>query len=105
MTNRIPFSILFENQNIDFFFDSHPESSNPKHVTVLASKVLNLLDKELKKNKISDGDLLQALALVTSVRIFCSNFDSVKLRSFSDNLIESTIRNIKNGKSSRIGKA
>ena len=105
MTNRLPFSILFENQNIDFFFDCHSESSNPEHVTKLASKVLDLLDKELKNKKISDGDLLQALALVTSVRIFCSNFDSVKLRSFSDNLIESTIRNIKNGKSSRIGKA
>ena len=105
MTNRIPFSLIFENQNIDFFFDSHHESPNPKHVTELASKVLNLLDKEIKKKKISDGDLLQALALVTSVRIFCSNFDSVKLRKFSDNLIESTIRNIKEGKSTRIGKA
>ena len=56
MSNRIPFSILFENQNIDFFFDSHSESSNPEHVTNLASKVLDLLDKDLKNNKISDGD-------------------------------------------------
>ena len=105
MPNKIPFSILFENQNIDFFFDNHSESSYCKHTTELASKILNLVDKELKNNKISDGDLLQALALVTSVRIFCSNFDSVKLRSFSDNLIKNTIRNIKNGKFTRIGKA
>lgn len=105
MINRIPFSLLFENQNIDFFFDSHSESPNPRDVTKLASKILNLIDKELKNNKMSDGDLIQALALVTSVRIFCANFDSVKLRNFSDNLIESTIHNIKNGKSTRIGKA
>ncbi len=105
MNNRIPFSIIFENQNIDFFFDAHNETANPEFVTDLASEILNLVDKKLKEKKISDGDLIQALAIVTSVRFFCSNFDSIKLRKFSDSLIESTIQNIKDGKYSKIGKA
>ena len=69
MNNRLPFSILFENQNIDFFFDSHSESSNPEHVTELASKVLNLLDKELKKTNSKIGILLSIFFTQTVIKL------------------------------------
>jgi hypothetical protein len=66
---------------------------------------LDVLDSNVKRNKISDGDLLQALALVTAIRIYCSGFDSDKLRKFSDKLIGETVSNIKKGKFTKIGKA
>ena len=105
MTIKIPFSIVFENQNIDFFFEAHSETKNPNHVTRITTEILDLLDSKLKLNKMSDGDLIQALALVTAIRIYCSGFDSNKLRKFSDELIKETVSNIKRGKFTKIGNA
>ena len=105
MNNKIPFSIVFENQNIDFFFEGHSETKDPNHLTRITSEILDVLDSNVKRNKISDGDLIQALALATAIRIYCSGFDSDKLRKFSDKLIGETVSNIKKGKFTKIGKA
>ena len=92
-------------QNIDFFFEGHSETKDLNHLTRITSEILDVLDSNVKRNKISDGDLIQALALVTAIRIYCSGFDSDKLRKFSDKLIGETISNIKKGKFTKIGKA
>ena len=105
MNNKIPFSIIFENQNIDFFFEAHSETKNPERLTRISTGILDILDSNVKRNKISDGDLIQALALVTAIRIYCSGFDSDKLRKFSDDLIKKTVSNIKSGKFTKIGNA
>ena len=105
MNNKIPFSIIFENQNIDFFFEGHSETKNRNHLTRITTEILNILDSNVKRTKISDGDLIQALALVTAIRIYCSGFDPNKLRNFSDKLIKETISNIQNGKFTKIGSA
>jgi hypothetical protein len=105
MINKIPFSIIFENQNIDFFLEAHSETKNPELLTRISTEILDILDSNVKRNKISDGDLIQALALVTAIRIYCSGFDSDKLRKFSDDLVKKTVSNIKSGKFTKIGSA
>ncbi len=105
MNNKIPFSIIFENQNIDFFFEGHSETKNLNHLTSISTEILDVLDSNVRRNKISDGDLIQALALVTAIRIYCSGFDPDKLRKFSDTLIKETVTNIKKGKFTKIGNA
>ncbi len=105
MKTKIPFSIIFENQNIDFFFEGHPDTKNIDQVSELSSEVLGIIDSYVKQNKISDGDLIQSLSLVLAIRIYCSGFDPNKLRMFSDDLVKKTISNIKKGKFSKIGTA
>ncbi len=105
MTSKIPFTIIFENRNIDFFFNAHSETKSSKVVTDLSSKILDIIDLTTKQKKISDGDLLQSLALVTAVRIYCSKFDPDKLRKFSDDKIKDTVEEIKKGKTTKIGNA
>ena len=105
MNKKIPFSIIFENKNIDFFLEAHRETKNPEHLTRISTEILDVLDSSLKRNRISDGDLIQALALVTAIRIYCSGFDPDKLRKFSDDLVKKTISNIKSGKFTKIGSA
>ena len=105
MSIKIPFTILFENQNIDFFFKGHSETKNASDVSHISSQILDLIDSTVKRKKISDGDLLQSLALVTAVRIYCSGFDPDKLRNFNNDLIKDTVKNIKDGKFSKIGNA
>ena len=95
----------FENQNIDFFLEAHSETKSPEHLTRISTEILDILDSNVKRNKISDGDLIQALALVTAIRIYCSGFDPDKLRKFSDDLIKKTVSNIKSGKFTKIGSA
>ena len=104
MNNKIPFSIIFENQNIDFFGSSF-RNKKSEHLTRISTEILDILDSNVKRNKISDGDLIQALALVTAIRIYCSGFDPDKLRKFSDDLIKKTVSNIKSGKFTKIGSA
>ena len=60
MINKIPFSIIFENQNIDFFLEAHSETKSPEHLTRISTEILDILDSNVKRNKISDGDLIQA---------------------------------------------
>ena len=105
MNKKIPFSIIFENKNIDFFLEAHSETKSPEHITRISAEILDILDRNVKRNKISDGDLIQALALVTAIRIFCSGFDPDKLRKFSDDLVKKTVSNIKSGKFTKIGSA
>ena len=46
MSTKIPFTILFENQNIDFFFKGHSETKNANDVSHIASQILDLIDRQ-----------------------------------------------------------
>ena len=83
MKNKLPFSIIFKDTNIDFHFDLHDQTINSDNVGKIASILINEIDKEIKKNpKISEGDLIQALALFVATRITISSFDEKKTPFF-----------------------
>jgi len=44
MNNKIPFSIIFENQNIDFFFEGHSETKDRNHLTRITTEILILIN-------------------------------------------------------------
>ena len=104
MKKKLPFSIIFKDTNIDFHFDLHDQTINSDNVGKIASILINEIDKEIKKNpKISEGDLIQALALFIATRITISSFDEKKILNFFSNVLEKAIENINSGKKTRIG--
>ena len=77
------------------------DSSN---VGKIASILINKVDKEIKKNSnISEGDLIQALALFIATRITISSFDDKKILNFFNDILEKAIENINSGKKTKIG--
>ena len=104
MKNKLPFSIIFKDINIDFHFDLHDQTVNTNNVGKIASILINEIDKEIKKNpNTSEGDLIQALALFVATRITVSSFDNKKILNFFSNVLEKAIENINSGKKTRIG--
>ena len=104
MKNKLPFSIIFKDINIDFHFDLHDQTINSNNVGKIASILINEIDKEIKKNpNTSEGDLIQALALFIATRITVSSFDNKKILNFFINVLEKAIENINSGKKTRIG--
>ena len=104
MKKKLPFSIIFKETNIDFHFDLHDQTINSDNVGKIASILINEIDKEIKKNpKISEGDLIQALALFIATRITISSFDEKKILNFFSNVLEKAIKNINSGKKTTIG--
>ena len=66
--------------------------------------MINKIDKEIKNNtNISEGDLIQALALFIATRITISSFDDKKILHFFSDILEKAIENINSGKKSKIG--
>ena len=101
---KLPFSIIHKNNNIDFFFDLHKETKNSELVGKMSEDLINSIDKFLKKNPLtSDGDLLQALALLIATRIFVSSFENEKLLNLLFKMSDEAISNIESGKKSKIG--
>ena len=104
MKKRLPFSIIFKDTNIDFHFDLHDQTVDSNNVGKIASILINKIDKEIKNNtNISEGDLIQALALFIATRITVSSFDDKKILNFFSNVLEKAIENINSGKKTRIG--
>ena len=104
MKSKLPFSILYKNKNLDFFFDLHPKTVNHDKVGEIASILLNKLDVELKNgDPTSDGDLIQALALFIAARIEVSNADNDKILNFFSDTLSSALKNINSGKVTKIG--
>ena len=104
MSSKLPFSILYKNKNLDFFFDLHPNTVNQDKVGEIASILLNKLDVELKNgDPTSDGDLIQALALFIAARIEVSNADNDKILNFFSDTLSSALKNINSGKVTKIG--
>tara|TARA_B100001989_G_C24103666_1_gene252921 strand:- start:81 stop:401 length:321 start_codon:yes stop_codon:yes gene_type:complete len=104
MKNKLPFSIIFKDINIDFHFDLHDQTIDSNKVGKIASILINEIDKEIKKNpNTSEGDLIQALALFIATRITVSSFDDRKILNFFSSTLEKAIDNINSGKKTKIG--
>ncbi len=104
MKNKLPFSIIFKDTNIDFHFDLHDQTVDSNNVGKIASILINEIDKEIKKNpKTSEGDLIQALALFIATRITVSSFDDKKILNFFSSTLEKAIVNINSGIKTKIG--
>ena len=101
---KLPYSIIFNNNNIDFFFNLHKKTQNAEDVSKIATLLINSLDKEINESKnISEGDLFQALALFISTRIVVSSFDDKKILEFFEDFLKKGIVDIRNGKKTEIG--
>ena len=106
MEKKLPFTIIHKNNNIDLFFNLHPETQDKEVVGKVSEELINNIDKQLKKySTISDGDLIQSLAIVIATRIHISPFDNTKMINLMDQLIKNGLIDIKNGKISKIGMA
>ena len=51
MKKKLPYSIIFKNINIDFFFDLHTNTQDPEIVSKIASILINNVDKEISHRK------------------------------------------------------
>ena len=74
----MPFTIIHKNNNIDFFFNLRKRQK----IQISLEKclrVINSIDKFLKKMVTSDGDLLQSLALLIATRVYISPFENEKI--------------------------
>ena len=100
---KLPFTIIHKNNNIDFFFNLHSETKNSKFVGQISEELINNIDKFLKKNTISDGDLLQALALLIATRVYISPFENEKMLQLLFKMTKEGLSNIESGKKSKIG--
>jgi len=104
MKKKLPFTIIHKNNNIDLFFNLHPETKDEEVVGKVSEELINNIDKQLKKySTISDGDLIQSLAIVIATRIHISPFDNTKMINLMNQLIKNGLVDIKNGKISKIG--
>jgi hypothetical protein len=89
MKKKLPFTIIHKNNNIDLFFNLHPETKDEDVVGKVAEELINNIDKQLKKYAtISDGDLIQSLAILIATRIHISPFDNTKMINLMNQLIK-----------------
>lgn len=67
---NLPYSVTTRSgTRIDFSFPLHEETGSPVQVGQLASALLATLDREISGlGEVSNGDLLQALAIATAAR-------------------------------------
>ena len=101
---KLPFTIIYKNNNIDFFFNLHEETKDPNLVGEISENLINSIDKSLKKNSaMSDGDLLQALAFTIATRIFISPFENEKIIKILFKMVKEGISDIDSGKITKIG--
>ena len=106
MEKKLPFSIIHKNNNIDLSFILHPETKDKEVVGKVAEELINNIDKQIKKySTISDGDLIQSLAIVIATRIHISPFDNQKMIKLIEQLIKNGLIDIQNGNQSKIGTA
>jgi hypothetical protein len=70
MPKRLPYRATTASGNqFDFDFPLHPETGSAVHVSNLLDAVLATLDREIRQvGPMSNGDVLQALAMALAVR-------------------------------------
>lgn len=106
MKKKLPFTIIHKNNNIDLYFSLHPETKDKEIVGRVAEELINNIDKQIKEyTTISDGDLIQSLAIVIATRIHISPFDNKKITNLIQQLIKKSLIDIECGKVSKIGTA
>lgn len=105
MKKKLPFSILNESENIDVNFEIHDQVNNVKKISELTEEILNIIDKKTKEESgITEGDIIQSLALVNSIRIGISKFNHLKLANLSNQLCVQGLSDLAKGKKTKIGK-
>ena len=56
-----------ESREIEFLL--HEETSSPKNISILVTEILKTISTQVKKcDNLKDGDILQALAMVSAIR-------------------------------------
>jgi len=70
MPKRLPYRATTASGNqFDFEFPLHPETGSAVHVANLLDAMLGTLDREIRQaGAVSNGDVLQALAMALAVR-------------------------------------
>tara|TARA_X000000950_G_scaffold65075_1_gene79820 strand:- start:4243 stop:4566 length:324 start_codon:yes stop_codon:yes gene_type:complete len=106
MKKKLDFSVLFNNENLEIEFKLNENTVDIKNIGLLVEKLLNIIDQSIKDNKgLSEGDVFQAISVVSAIRIGISKFDNKKLSDFSKRMIDSGIVDFNNAKKTKIGRA
>ena len=106
MKKKLDFSVLFNNENLEIEFKLNENTVDIKNIGLLVEKLLNIIDQSIKDNKgLSEGDVFQAISVVSAIRIGRSKFDNKKLSDFSKRMIDSGIVDFNNAKKTKIGRA
>ena len=106
MKKKLDFSVLFNDENLEIEFRLNENTVDIKNIGLLVEKLLNIIDQSIKDNKgLSEGDVFQAISVVSAIRIGISKFDNKKLSDFSKRMIDSGIVDFNNAKKTKIGRA
>ena len=69
MATRLPYqATTATGERFDISFPLHPNTGSPVRVSQMISAILEALDREVKLEATSNGDVLQALAMATAIR-------------------------------------
>ena len=69
MATHLPYqATTATGERFDISFPLHPNTGSPVRVSQMISAILEALDREVKLEVTSNGDVLQALAMATAIR-------------------------------------
>ena len=69
MASHLPYqATTATGERFDISFPLHPDTASPVRVSQMVSAILETLDREVKLEATSNGDVLQALAMATAIR-------------------------------------
>ena len=106
MKKKLDFSVLFNDENLDIEFKLDENTVDVQKIGELVEKLLNIIDQYIQdKSGLTEGDVFQAISLVSAIRIGISKFDNKKLSDFSKRIIDSAIKDFNNAKKTKIGRA
>tara|TARA_E500000331_G_scaffold355769_1_gene412119 strand:+ start:947 stop:1267 length:321 start_codon:yes stop_codon:yes gene_type:complete len=106
MKKKLPFSIIYNNNNIDVDFQLHDNTNNIEKTSDLLEQILNTIDSMTKKTGgITEGDIFQSLSLAFGVRISISKFDNEQLIQFFNKSVLNAVTDFKKAKKTKIGRA
>lgn len=89
MPKRLPYRATTASGNqFDFDFPLHPETGSAVHVANLLDAVLATLDREIRQlGPVSNGDVLQAVAMALAVRTRILPGDPARMGGLSAHLL------------------
>lgn len=93
MAKRLPYKATTSSgQQHEFDFPLHPDTASPVKISNLVSALLACLDRELGQlGPVSNGDVLQALAMVMAIRTRILPGRPDELAGLSSGLLQSAL--------------
>lgn len=93
MAKRLPYKATTSSgQQHEFDFPLHPDTASPVKISNLLSALLGCLDRELAQlEPVSNGDVLQALAMVMAIRTRILPGQPEELARLSAGLVQSAL--------------